>query len=124
MSYSSTVRSLFRSLAWAGDLPPAAGAAVSGEAIALDRLAWVQFTARVDAGRIKDSRFRAFGCPHTLAAASFVAERLRGQDVAELAALDAGALARELDAPAEKRGRLLVVEDALRNLLAGARRVQ
>ncbi len=122
--YSDTVRSLFRSLAGAGDLPPGAGAAVSGEAAALDRLAWVRFTARIEAGRIIDSRFRAFGCPHTLAAAAFVAECLRGRNVAELPALDAGTLTRELDAPAEKRGRLLVVEDALRELLADARRVQ
>lgn len=122
--YSATVRSHFRSLEGAGDLPPAAGAAVSGEAVALDRLAWVQFAARIDAGRIVDCRFRAFGCPHTLAAASIVAGRLRDVPIDAAAALDAGGLARELDAPAEKMGRLLVVEDALRDLLANARRVQ
>ncbi|MBM4219253.1 MAG: hypothetical protein FJ171_06375 [Gammaproteobacteria bacterium] len=122
--YSATVRSHFRSLAGAGDLPPAAGAAVSGEAVALDRLAWVRFAVRIDAGRIVDCRFRAFGCPHTLAAASLVAGRLRGAPIDALPAFDAGTLACELDAPAEKMGRLLVVEDALRHLLANAHRVQ
>jgi NifU-like protein involved in Fe-S cluster formation len=122
--YSVTVRSRFRSLEGAGDLPPAAGLAVSGEAVALDRLAWVRFAARIDAGRIVDCRFRAFGCPHTLAAASLVAGRLRGVPIDALPALDAGTLARELDAPAEKMGRLLAVEDALRDLLGAARGVQ
>ena len=122
--YSARVRLLFGSLEGAGELPAAAGAAVSGEAIALDRLAWVQFAARVDGGRIADCRFRAFGCPHTLAAASFAAAQLRGAPVDAGFALDAGRLARELEAPAEKMGRLLVVEDALRDLLEGARRVQ
>ena len=122
--YSARVRSLFSALEGAGDLPAAAGAEVSGEAIALDRLAWVRFAARIDGGQIAECRFRAFGCPHTLAAASFAAAQLRGTPVDARLALDAGRLARELDAPAEKMGRLLVVEDALRDLLAGARRVQ
>src|SRR5262245_36911160 len=92
--YSDTVRSLFRALAGAGDLPPAAGIAVSGEAIALDRLAWVRFAARIDGGRVVDCRFRAFGCPHTLAAASLVVARLRGETVDFLPTLDAEILAR------------------------------
>jgi len=122
--YSPRVRSLFSALEGAGDLPEAAGAEVSGEAVALDRLAWVRFAARIDARRISDCRFRAFGCPHTLAAASLVATQLRGAPIDAGLVLDAARLKRELDAPAEKMGRLLVVEDALRNLLDGARRVQ
>ena len=122
--YSQGVRSRFASLPGAGDLPQAAGTVVSGEAAALDRLAWVRFTARIDGGRIVDCRFRAFGCPHTLAAASIAAERLRGATPADPPPLDAGMLERELEAPAEKRGRLLVVEDALRGLLSAARAVQ
>jgi NifU-like protein involved in Fe-S cluster formation len=122
--YSPAVQSLFRSLERSGDLPQATGAAVTGEAVALDRLAWVRFAARVDAGRIVDCRFRAFGCPHTLAAASMAASRLCGAPVDAAPELDAAMLSRALAAPAEKRGRFLVVEDALRDLLAGARRVQ
>lgn len=122
--YSDTVRALFRALDGAGDLPPAPGIAVSAEAIALDRGAWVRFSARIEAGRIADCRFRAFGCPHTLAAASFAAGRLLGAPVDAPLSIDAAALARALDVPAEKRGRLLVVEDALRSLAAAARGVQ
>lgn len=124
IGYSDRVRALFQALEGAGDLPQAAGLAVSGEAVALDRLAWVRFAARIEGGRVSECRFQAFGCPHTLAAASLAAARLRGAALAALPTLDAVELGRELEAPAEKRGRLLVVEDAWQDLLAGMRRVQ
>jgi NifU-like protein involved in Fe-S cluster formation len=122
--YSSRVRALFSAQDGAGDPAAGAGALVSGEACALDRGVWVRFAARVDGGRFADFRFRAFGCPHTLAAASWVACRLRGALPDAVPTLGAEVLARELDVPAEKRGRLLVLEDALRALLADLRRVQ
>lgn len=122
--YSATVLALFRALDGAGDLPTTGGHIASGTAVALDRLAWVRFAARIEAGRIADCRFRAFGCPHTLAAASFAATRLCGAPLDAAPVLDAASLARELGAPADKMGRLLVVEDAVQELLAGARGVQ
>lgn len=122
--YSEAVLALFRSLAGAGDLALDGGKAASGEAAALDQGAWVRFAARIDGDRFADCRFRAFGCPHTLAAASLVAGRLRGAPLAAASAIDAAGIARELDVPAEKMGRLLVVEDALRALRVDLARVQ
>ena len=122
--YSDAVRALFKALAGAGDLAADGGKTVSGEAAALDRGAWVRFTARIEGGRFADCRFRAYGCPHTLAAASLVAVRLRGAPLVAASSIDAAGIARELDAPAEKMGRMLVVEDAWRALLADLGRVQ
>lgn len=122
--YSRHVRALFGELDGAGDPAAGDGVLVSGEARALERGAWIRFAARVDGGRFGDFRFRAFGCPHTLAAASYVACRLRGAPLDAVSTLDAAVLARELDLPAEKMGRLLVLEDALQALLADLRRVQ
>ena len=122
--YSGRVLELFRSLPGAGNLAVGEGRVVSAEAIALDRGAWVRFEARIDGGRVVDCVFRAFGCPHTLAAAALVAERVRARPVADALSVDAASLARELDAPAEKMGRLLVVEDALRALFRGAPQLQ
>lgn len=122
--YSAIVRTLFRDLDGAGDLAAGGGKVVSGEAAALDRGAWVRFAARIEDERFADCRFRAFGCPHTLAAASLVAGRLRGAPLTAAASIGAAGIAQELDAPAEKMGRLLVVEDALRALLADLGRVQ
>ena len=124
LHYSQIVLELFRTLPGAGALPPGEGACASGEAAALDRGAWVRFEARVAGGCIDECRFRAFGCPHTLAAAALVARALCARPLEGADAIGAASLARELDAPPAKLGRLLVVEDAQRALLADARRVQ
>lgn len=122
--YSQLVRELFERLPHAGDLEPGAGTAVHGEAMALDRGAWVRFDARIEDGRVVDCSFRAWGCPHTLAAAALIASRLPGMGIGNEGAFDAQRLARELGAPAEKLGRLLVVEDALSGMLARALALQ
>jgi len=88
---------------------------------------WVQFDLewRGDAGvstgtrtgaagrRIKDARFLAFGCPHTIAVAAWlvehaVAEGYAGVGLPETVPL----IARRFAVPIEKLGRLLLVEDA------------
>jgi hypothetical protein len=119
--YSARVLDLFRTLPGAGTLEGAAGHIATGEAVALDRGAWVRFEARVAHGRIAECRFQAWGCPHVLAAASLAARWLAHEPPGHC---KAAILAGELDAPAEKMGRLLVVEDAGRALLADAGRVQ
>ncbi len=124
MRYSPRVLELFAELPGAGSLPAGNGEIVAGEAVALDRGAWVRFEARLEGGRIADCRFRAWGCPYTLAAAALVTAELRAGPEARSQVIDASRLARELGAPAEKMGRFLVVEDALRSLLARGRRVQ
>ncbi len=122
--YSPRVRDLFARLPGADSLPAGGGAISSGEAIALDRGAWVRFEARVEGRHVTDCVFRAWGCPHTLAASAWVASELRGRDVESCAPIDAAQIARVLEAPAEKMGRLLVVEDALRALLRAADALQ
>lgn len=118
-AYSPRVLALFAALPRAGDLP-AGGTVIAGEAAALDRGAWVRFEARLEDGRIADCRFRAWGCPHTLAAASLAAQALAAGSEPP----DVRRLARELEAPAAKMGRLLVIEDAMQSLLSARARVQ
>ena len=122
--YSVRVLELFRTLPGAGSLQASPGGIATGESMALDRGAWVRFEARVAAGRIVECRFQAWGCPHLLAAAALAAGRLARDAAGQDSRCDAASLARELDAPAEKMGRLLVVEDAGRALLSEAARVQ
>jgi nitrogen fixation protein NifU and related proteins len=66
-------------------------------------------------------RFEAYGCPHAIAAASRLTEQLTGCAVEAAEHWDWRPLAAELALPAEKRGRLLVLEDALRSLMSAAR---
>ena len=122
--YSERVLELFFALPGAGAPGAGPGRLAVGEAGSLERGAWVRFEARVDSGRIVDCGFRAWGCPHTLAAAAVANAWMLAAPEAGASQCEAARLARELDVPAEKMGRLLVVEDAGEALLAEAARVQ
>jgi NifU-like protein involved in Fe-S cluster formation len=122
--YSTRVLDLFRRLPGATALPGGEGTQVVGEALALDRSTWIRFEARIAGGRVADCVFKAWGCPHTLAAAAWVVQGVRSHPVAGHTSIDAARLVRELEVPVEKMGRMLVVEDALEALLKHARAVQ
>jgi len=69
---------------------------------------------RVTAGRVAEARFRAFGCPHFIAAASWLTERLTGGSRDDLERWDWREVAEALEVPAAKFGRLLTLQDAVR----------
>ncbi|HLS82222.1 MAG TPA: iron-sulfur cluster assembly scaffold protein [Steroidobacter sp.] len=73
-------------------------------------------SARIAAGRIAEARFEAYGCPHCIAAASWLTTRLTGAALEDLERWSWREAATALDVPAEKRGRLLILEDAVRAL--------
>ena len=75
----------------------------------------VEFDFRVREGVVERGSFRAYGCPHAIAAASWVAEAAEGRRLKDTAWLNALELAKVLAVPDHKLGVLLVVEDALRN---------
>lgn len=91
------------------------GVLIRGESGSVAQGTWVVIRARVDGGAIREVAVDVFGCPHTIAACSLLAERLRGQPVEALASIREQSLREDLDIPAGKAGRLLVIEDALRN---------
>jgi cysteine desulfurase len=90
---------------------------VTGEAGGPGKEIWVRFRLRVQGDTVKDARVQAFGCPHTLDVAGWLCRELPGRSRGALApgAPRDWALARSV--PAEKLGRLLVIEDALRACL-------
>ena len=122
--YSERVLELFRALPGSGALSAGAGRLAVGEAGSPERGAWVRFEARVVSGRIVDCGYQAWGCPHTLAAAAVARAWLLTPRENGASPCEAARLARELDVPAAKMGRMLVVEDAGKALLAEAARVQ
>jgi len=94
------------------------GPEVSGCAEDRSQLVWVRFDLQLSAGRIGAVRFHVLGCPHTMAATSWVAESLVGQLVSALEEVDPQALRQTFAVPQEKLGRLLVIEDAARDCAA------
>ena len=79
-------------------------------------------SAHLDGDRIAEVRFEAYGCPHCIAAASRLTESLRGATYEQLEQWSWRDLAAELAVPTAKRGRLLILEDAIRALAADWRR--
>lgn len=65
-------------------------------------------------GRIERIRFEAYGCPHFIAAADAVAEWCEGRKFDDLQRWSWQPIQESLKVPAAKRGRLLILENALK----------
>jgi cysteine desulfurase len=105
--------------AWGGAVttPWPGRPAVTGEAGAPGQDTWIRFHLLVADGGVKDARFQAYGCPHTLAVAAWMAKELPGR---RREALQPGVpmdWAKTHSVPIEKFGRLLVLEDAVQACL-------
>lgn len=115
-SLSPVIRELFVALEHAGDLrgvADVAGTIAVGEAGREELGTRVRFTVAISAGRIESVRFRAYGCPYTLAACEWLARNLEGHRPEASGVGSPLDWARQLEVPAARLGRLLVIEDAL-----------
>ena len=113
MEYAPEVVRRFDSARSAGELRAGLPGLVSGEAEDRTLQVWVRFQLQVIDGVVRAARFAAFGCPHTIAAASRAAEWLEGRLASDVARLDVRAIGSELGLPVEKVGVLLRIEDAV-----------
>jgi NifU-like protein involved in Fe-S cluster formation len=113
--YSAEVLRRLRETPGAGLLAAEPGS-VQGCAGDREQGAEVQIACTVVQGRIAAARFLAFGCPHFIAAASWLTDQLPGTGYDDLLAWDWRAAAQALEVPAAKFGRLLTLQDAVRDL--------
>jgi cysteine desulfurase len=91
---------------------------VSGEAGGPDEGIWVRFDLKVAGDFVKEARFRALGCPHTMDTTAWLCGQLPGRSRAGLLPGVPEEWAQARTVPVEKLGRLLVVEDAMRDCLS------
>ena len=110
--YNALTRSLF------ADLRHGGGAAAHPEARCVQVAesaggARLELCARVEAGRLADCRFRAYGCPQLLAAAEWLCRNSEGEPLSKLDSFDAAEIRGLLGVPVEKTGRILLLEDAV-----------
>jgi NifU-like protein involved in Fe-S cluster formation len=119
MEYGSAVARRFEAPGRDGELPKGSPGLVQGEAEDRTLNVWIRFELGLADGVVALARFQVFGCPHTVAAASMVAEWLEGRSVEEARSLDARAVCAELEVPVEKFGKLLRIEDAVAACLHG-----
>lgn len=99
----------------AGRLAAAPGV-VTGRAGDRELGAQFEIDVRVEAGRMAEVRFRTFGCPHCIAAASWLTDRLRSGRRGDLEQWDWREAAEALEVPPAKYGRLLTLQDAVRDV--------
>jgi cysteine desulfurase len=92
-----------------------------GEAGALRLGTWVRFALRVEGGTVREVRVQHYGCPHTTAACSLLREALLGRPIAQLDPGTPEQWRKAVDAPVEKLGRMLIIEDAISALAATPR---
>ena len=108
--YSTRVRELFATTPHAGDL---AGAETVST---VDHGVRIALAATAADNVLTAMRFRAWGCPHLIAAAETACAALEGQPIAALANWTAAEVMENLPVPVEKTGRILVLEDTVRSL--------
>jgi len=114
---SPLTRASFASLERAGRFADPAGV-VSGEAGSPATGTHVRFHLRLAGSRVAEARFQAYGCPHTLAVANWLAGEMAGRTREAPWPGAPPDWAARFEVPVAKLGRLLVIEDALRACLA------
>ncbi len=119
--YSDPVLDHFRRPRNAGVFPPGTPGLVRGEARESEGARLVRIELVLDGGaRVAEARFKAFGCPATIACASFVTADVAGRSLEEAAALCAADVSRELSLPARRSDAAELAVRALRAALSNA----
>ncbi|MGI9201824.1 MAG: iron-sulfur cluster assembly scaffold protein [Woeseiaceae bacterium] len=116
--YNARVRELFADTSHAGTIAGAIGVAN------VDQGVCVEMSACLTAGRIETLRYRVRGCPHSIAACEAIAREFTGSDVSELEKFSVAELMQSLAVPAAKSGRILALEDTVRQLGTALRAAQ
>ena len=116
----------------AGAFPPGQAGVRSGEAGAVEGGRLVRFQLRLTSGGsgaggsgagsggggVCEARFKAFGCPATIASASWLSEQVSGRSEAHARALGPDEVVRALDLSPERRAGAELALRALRRALA------
>jgi hypothetical protein len=108
--YNELTRRYFDSMSHVGAL---SGLSVfRGAAGTREQGTWVQFDVHAERGCVLAVRFLAFGCPHTIAVAAWLAEQATLRPTTPALPQSVQQLSERFAVPTEKMGRLLIIEDA------------
>ena len=108
--YNSTVRAYFAAPLHCGDIPGGATGYFEDQGLR------IRLSANVVDGVVVALRFRAWGCPHVIAAAEAVCRQFEGRPFTDLEQFETDQIMLDLAVPVEKTGRILVLEDTVRSL--------
>lgn len=103
---------------WFAQPVASASGSLTGSAGSLQQGTLLCITADSMDGSLCNVGFRAFACPHIIAACHWLVAGLEGRPVQALREFPLEQLRSEFDIPAEKTGKLLILQDALSNCYA------
>ncbi|MDR3414958.1 MAG: iron-sulfur cluster assembly scaffold protein [Nevskia sp.] len=116
--YPETIWRLFQETPRAGGFPPDTEGVVTGEAGSHASRAVLRLQLRFDEkGRVADARFRAYGCPSTIAVGAWIAGWCLGKTAFTLSGLQSADLRQTLEISYDRAHCAMVGEDALRAAL-------
>jgi NifU-like protein involved in Fe-S cluster formation len=119
--YGERIWHLFNEAPYAGSFPANVPNVVSASASTPAAKAALCLQASLRSGEVADARFRAYGCPTTIAVGAWIANWMIGRRVEELPRLEAATLRAELEIPDDRAHCALVGEDALKALFSAIR---
>lgn len=113
--YNSRVRELFANPAHAGTLTAGVRAKCDDQGV------HVVFSASATNGVVDQLRYQVSGCPHVIASCEEICVELEGQTIFKLENFVIADLMQSLAVPAPKSGRIIALEDTVRQLGAALR---
>lgn len=117
--YAEPVWKLFSHPPHVGEFEPGTPGVVSGEAGSKAARSVLRLQLRFAGGRVADARFKAYGCPSSIAVGAWIAGWSLGKTPAELATLRAMELRQALEIAEDRAHCALLGEDALQAALSG-----
>lgn len=116
--YNETVREFFHSAVHAGDLSRDYPQILRSEAAEAGQGARIALSVGIEDELIGEMRYRVWGCPHLIAAAEWLCKQRESGPVTALRDFPLQEIMRQLSVPVEKTGRILLLEDAQKSLVA------
>jgi NifU-like protein involved in Fe-S cluster formation len=72
---------------------------------------------KLESGSIEDAKYQVLGCPHMIGLTSMLTNEIVGQEVNALKGYDYLSLAAAIDLPKNKKDRLFLLEDAVKDCI-------
>lgn len=119
--YPAPIWRLFNQAPQAGEFAPGTAGVATGEAGSKADRSVLRLQLRLAGGKVADSRFRAYGCPVSIAVGAWLAQWSLGKTPAQLRELRAADLRAALEIPDDRAHCALLGEDALRAALENTR---
>ena len=116
--YAEPIWKLFSHPPHIGEFAPGTPGVVTGQAGSKAARSVLRLQLRFEGGRVADVRFKAYGCPSSIAVGAWIVDWSLGKTPAELAALRAADLRQALEIADDRAHCALLGEDALHAALA------